>query len=75
MTAGLTEPELEQRRIRAGFDVELMQGDSDWPSVMRALDDVKYEGWMITEQRRPAGLSDIEYLQHLTGKLDAIFAV
>lgn len=59
---------------RAGFDVELMQGDSDWPSVMRALDDVKYSGWMITEQRRPPGLDDRAYLVHLSEKLDAIFA-
>ena len=60
---------------RAGFDVELMEGDSDWPSVMRAFDDVKYAGWMITEQRRPPGLDDRAFLEHLSRKLDAIFAV
>lgn len=59
---------------RAGFDVELMEGDSDWPAVMRALDDVGYQGWMITEQRRPAGLDDRAFLAHLSAKLDAIFA-
>ena len=60
---------------RAGFDVELMDGDSDWPAVMKALDAVKYKGWMITEQRRPTGLSDVAYLEYLTGKLEAIFNV
>jgi hypothetical protein len=30
---------------------------------------------MITEQRRPAGLSDAAYLAHLSDKLDAIFTV
>jgi hexulose-6-phosphate isomerase len=65
----------DEKGPRAGFEVELMHGDSDWPAVMRALDEVKYEGWMITEQRRPPGLSDLEYLEHLTGKLEAIFAV
>jgi L-ribulose-5-phosphate 3-epimerase len=59
---------------RAGFDVELMEGDSDWPAVMRALDDVKYTGWMITEQRRPPGLDDRGFLEHLSRKLDGIFA-
>jgi hexulose-6-phosphate isomerase len=59
---------------RAGFEVELLEGDSDWPAVMQALDDVKYSGWMITEQRRPAGFSDTEFLAHLNAKLDAIFA-
>src|ERR1041384_1427861 len=33
-----------------GFDVPLLEGDNDWPSVMRALDDVGYHGWAITEQ-------------------------
>jgi hexulose-6-phosphate isomerase len=60
---------------RSGFDVELMEGDSDWPTVMRALDDVKYTGWMITEQRRPPGLDDRAFLEHLSKKLDAIFAL
>jgi L-ribulose-5-phosphate 3-epimerase len=60
---------------RAGFDVELMEGDSDWPAVMRAIDDVKYTGWMITEQRRPPGLDDRGFLEHLSRKLDAIFAL
>jgi hexulose-6-phosphate isomerase len=65
----------DTRGPRAGFEVELMQGDSDWPAVMRALDEVKYSGWMITEQRRPSGLSDAAYLAHLSEKLDAIFTV
>jgi hypothetical protein len=36
---------------------------------------MKYSGWMITEHRRPAGLSDAAYLSHLSDKLDAIFTV
>jgi L-ribulose-5-phosphate 3-epimerase len=32
-----------------GFDVELWEGDCDWPSVMKALDDVQYHGWLIAE--------------------------
>ncbi len=64
----------DEKGPRAGFDVELFKGDSDWPAVMRALDDVKYSGWMITEQRRPPGLDDAAYLAHLSAKLDEIFA-
>ena len=64
----------DEKGPRAGFDVELLQGDSNWPEVMRALDDVKYDGWMITEQRRPPGLDDAGYLAHLSAKLDEIFA-
>lgn len=63
-----------ERGPRAGFECELMTGDSDWPAVMKALDDVKYTGWLITEQRRPPGLDGAAYLQHLAQKLAAIIA-
>src|SRR5579883_885020 len=32
-----------------GFDVPLMEGDDDWPAVMKALDEVGYSGWAMTE--------------------------
>lgn len=63
-----------ERGPRAGFECELMTGDSDWPAVMKALDEVKYAGWLITEQRRPPGLDGAPYLEHLAKKLDAIIA-
>ena len=34
----------------AGFDVKLLEGDVNWPSVMKALDDVGYNGWTTIEQ-------------------------
>jgi hexulose-6-phosphate isomerase len=45
-----------------GFDVPLLEGDDDWPSVMKALDEVHYSGWAMTEQSggdTPDGLSDL----------------
>src|SRR5512138_516378 len=33
-----------------GFEVKLREGDNDWPSIMKALDEVGYNGWLITEQ-------------------------
>jgi hexulose-6-phosphate isomerase len=45
-----------------GFDVPLLEGDDDWPAVMKALDDVGYSGWAMTEQgggETPAGLADL----------------
>jgi len=45
-----------------GFDVALTEGDDDWPSIMKALDDVGYNGWGIAEQGggdTPEGLKDI----------------
>jgi hexulose-6-phosphate isomerase len=33
----------------AGFDVPLLEGDCDWPAVMKALDEIGYQGWMTAE--------------------------
>jgi L-ribulose-5-phosphate 3-epimerase len=45
-----------------GFDVPLLEGDNDWPAVMKAVDDIGYHGWAITEQgggSSPEGLRDL----------------
>ena len=45
-----------------GFDVKLLDGDDNWPAVMRAVDDIGYTGWMIAEQGggdTPEGLRDL----------------
>jgi L-ribulose-5-phosphate 3-epimerase len=45
-----------------GFDVKLLEGDNDWPAVMKAVDEIGYHGWAITEQGggdSPAGLKDL----------------
>jgi len=42
--------------------VRLLEGDNDWPAVMKALDEIGYSGWAITEQPggdTPAGLTDL----------------
>lgn len=64
----------DEKGPRAGFAVELMTGDSDWPAVMAALDKVGYTGWLITEQYRQPDLTDAEWLAHLSQKLDKILA-
>jgi L-ribulose-5-phosphate 3-epimerase len=45
----------------AGFRVDLMEGDVNWPAVMKALDEIGYDDWAITEQGggdTPGGLAD-----------------
>jgi len=45
-----------------GFDVKLLEGDNDWPAIMKAVDEVGYTGWAITEQPgggSPEGLKDL----------------
>ena len=55
----------------AGFDVEFLKGDNNWPAVMKALDDINYHGWGIAEQ---GGAGNAEGLQKLSGEMDRIFA-
>ena len=45
-----------------GFDVKLLEGDNDWPAVMKAVDGIGYHGWVMTEQGggdSPEGLKDL----------------
>jgi hexulose-6-phosphate isomerase len=45
-----------------GFDVKLLEGDDNWPVVMKAVDDIGYHGWVMTEQPggdTPEGLKDL----------------
>jgi L-ribulose-5-phosphate 3-epimerase len=47
---------------RAGFNVKLMEGDVNWPAVMKALDETGYNGWTTLEQpggNSPEGLKDL----------------
>lgn len=50
--------------------VELFEGDCDWPAVMKAFDDIGYRGWAIAEV--PGG--DAERLRFLAERMDRIFA-
>ena len=54
-----------------GFDAKLLEGDNNWPAVMKALDDIHYQGWAITEQ---GGGDSPEGLKDLSTRLDRILA-
>jgi hexulose-6-phosphate isomerase len=54
-----------------GFDVEFLKGDDNWPAVMKALDDIGYNGWGIAEQ---PGADSPEGLKKLSAEMDRIFA-
>jgi len=58
----------------AGFQVDLLEGDSDWPETMAAFDAVGYTGWIITEQWRRPEMTDAAWLAHLSGQVDRIKA-
>jgi len=55
-----------------GFNVALLEGDNDWPAIMKALDDIGYTGWCITEQ---GGGDSPDGLRDLARRLDRILAL
>lgn len=54
-----------------GFEVKLLEGDNNWPAVMKAVDEIGYRGWAITEQ---GGGDSPEGLKDLVVRLDKILA-
>jgi hexulose-6-phosphate isomerase len=55
-----------------GFEVPFLEGDNDWPAVMKALDDIGYHGWGIAEQH---GADSPEGLKDLSDRMSRIFAM
>lgn len=52
----------EEEGLWKGFEVPLLEGDDDWPTVMKAIDEIGYSGWVMTEQGggdTPKGLKDL----------------
>jgi len=63
--------------LRRGFQVNLMEGDNDWPAIMQALRDIGYSGYGIVEPpHRDPNLSDEVWLkEYLADRMDQIFAL
>jgi hexulose-6-phosphate isomerase len=56
-----------------GFGVKFFEGDNNWPAIMKALDDVGYKGWGISEQPGDQ-TKDTESLKDFSERMDKIFA-
>ncbi|MDP6849661.1 MAG: sugar phosphate isomerase/epimerase family protein [Planctomycetota bacterium] len=54
--------------IWAGFSAELLEGDCDWPLVMKELRTLDYDGWFTAE----IGGGGRERLQNIAGNMDKI---
>jgi L-ribulose-5-phosphate 3-epimerase len=66
----------ENEAFKKGFDVEYLQGDNDWPAVMKALDEIAYQGWAIAEPAfHPSGIGQAERLRQIAGKMDVILGM
>jgi L-ribulose-5-phosphate 3-epimerase len=61
--------------LRQGFQVEYLEGDNNWPVIMKALDDIGYSGWGIAEPAyRPPNVEPAARLKTIADKLGEIFA-
>ena len=58
---------------RTGGRPKLLDGDTNWPAVMKALDGAGYSGWAISEQPAEQA-SDLESARDLARRMDKIFA-
>ena len=54
-----------------GFNVGFLEGDNNWPAIMKALDQISYDGWGIAEQ---GGGDTLEGLKELSNRMDRIFS-
>jgi len=53
---------------------KLLDGDTNWPAVMKALDAAGYSGWAISEQPSNQA-ADVETAHDLAQRMDRIFAL
>jgi L-ribulose-5-phosphate 3-epimerase len=66
---------MNEHGMRDGFAVEFMAGDNDWPTVMKAVDDIGYRGWAIAEPAwTPKGVDPVTRLKQIADKMDQILA-
>jgi hexulose-6-phosphate isomerase len=65
----------DEEGLRKGFEVEYLEGDNNWPAVMKAVDEVGYTGWAICEPAwRPKDTEPAKRLREISEKLDRILA-
>lgn len=56
-----------------GFQVDYLEGDNNWPVVMKALDDIGYRGWAIAEPAyHPPGLDLAGFLKNVSERVGKI---
>src|SRR5580693_66833 len=66
----------DQEGLWKGFEVEYLEGDNNWPAVMKALDQIGYKGWGTAEPAySPKGVDTATRLKQVSAKLDQIFAL
>jgi len=68
---GFSRKKMYDEGLGKGFDVQLDEGDIDWPAVMRALDAVPYGTWICAE----VGGGALGRMKDISRRLDRILAM
>jgi len=67
---------MDEKGPYAGFAVEYLEGDNDWPAVMKAVDEIGYRGWAIAEPAwQPKDVDPAVRLSQIARKLDQVLAL
>lgn len=62
---------MNEEGLWKGFNVDLLEGDIDWPNVMKTIKEVDYKGeWLTVE----LGGGDRNYLKKVSDQLDQIIS-
>lgn len=62
---------MNTKGLRDGFNVELLEGDINWPLVMKAVNDIGYKGGWITAE---VGGGDRKHLKKISEQMDKILS-
>lgn len=62
---------MNSKGLREGFKVELLEGDNNWPVVMKAVSEIKYKGGWLTVE---VSGGDRNHLKKIAGQMDRIIA-
>lgn len=67
----------DQEGLWRGFNVNLLEGDNNWPEIMKALQETGYSGYAIAEPPyQPEDVSDEVWLRdYIAGRMDKILAM
>lgn len=60
---------MSKQGLYAGFDCDFLTGKNDWKAIMKALDDIGYSGWCISEQRMGINPGDMKKLTDAMGQM------
>lgn len=66
---------MNSQGLWAGFQVQYLEGNNNWPAIMKALDQVGYNGWAIAEPAYSAPAKDEAGLKNISDRMDKMFAM